>query len=392
MPDQDGNSEKLIQDLHDWLPSAAKSDILQYVKNLRDEGWYSLITIKADLISTLRSVRNHEIEMVLQTNLVQLLSESELLEFLNNLTKYSPISVVNSYQKYYSSLRISIPNLALNNWAIRQLESWKNLFYLFSARKYIDYSFFLKSLLEFDLSVLDSMYAECREINLSLCEDMASHNYEPHDLPATLQNQVNSFLTGLKFLPEDYVNDFGKAKSNYELLGFIEIFTYLLQYLHNFIQAGSDLSDHDFVIQVLWDDLALESEAEEIWNFTKLQEEAKNRQTLDGKYDRYRQIENLFSVSRIENGECLRLLQQYLSGLTPDKRNVFMQELEGFLHSSVLIKEIISPVEIDFFLESIKKENLTLSKNDFINNLKPKFVDERWPLAQKTMLVLAVLF
>lgn len=391
----DPQSIQLCEDLVSWLPTCLPGDIAQYAHSLPEDFWEQLPAFRKLLLDTIRKRRNQDLAAFLGSNAYLVMDEVAVLRFISALAQYNQPSVIASFRKQYPGLQATPNPQPVNRWATTALALWSNAFYLLTYKRYLDCAVYLKSLAKLNLSLemLDNACTVSRQLVEQIGQHIADHNFQSFPLPIDLARSASGYLDSLTFLPAEYTRGLVASADSHPLYELISSLLYAFTLLSDLLTKAKSLSDEPGVLRVLQERLANDAEQEALVESSRKRlaaspvspEIAAPVSALVG------QLEELITVPNISSGYTMQYLRAYLAGLTPEQRAGFADVLKEFLRQSPIVAAVLDQIDIDFFIGHISGGSLGASKADFIESLA-KFVDPPlWPLAQKTMLMMASL-
>jgi len=393
MKDIEEQLEDLREQIFAWLFSTQRAEILEYIKHLNEQN-ITVTSLLPELGIDVREYVRRQVVEKLQPVPFSKLALSDLLSLLVSLTKYNSQSVLATYSKDLE-VSFSPTNESLSEWALNLLQFWNNFLYFSTAEHYLNCVIYLHSFqnIEYEQGLLAGLSVKMQTALTLLDISFEEHNFEPHSLNIDLREGLKEVLENLRIFPPEFISQHSAEIIDQNILVQLHDIGEVL----DFLVIIDNLPEEERKVAPL---------EEQYWNSLRNKTElnlfvlAGEKQAVsssddipdDGDTKLFTQLLSIVTVENIQSGTCQQALKQYVSKLTPQQRQHFLDIFTDFCQRSPEIEMLFCAVDVDYFLDQIRSQSLPGSKADFVNSLIDKVLPEFWPLTQKAMLMIASLY
>lgn len=376
-------TENLAHDLSHWLMGLKDREaILEYVKRFPENRRSIVPDLCQQLLTTVRLQRRQTVEELFSGNVLSVLDEQELLEFLRNCTKYNPTSVVARFAKRYPQLRCTV--LKVDPQALEdEIEMWRNTLYFLAAWKWIEQVVPLRTIMGYRLE--PGQYQAMHEtLEHHLGEFGAAYlrlNQAQSSLDSQVEKDIRKLLEDLGFLPREAIENLLRRNGYADLYQFLSALSGSAHVVALGLEAGLPIDNVPVFEQFLWFELKDEIE------IRLFAESAAKVHPGEDSAQQYTVILNqALSLARLKDGSFKQKVLNMRSQLSEPERHQFSTLFRLFCERSVVIQAVLDPLEVESVFESIQAVSLP-QRASYVRSLEGHYNPEAWPMISELLLL-----
>jgi hypothetical protein len=385
--------EEATLDILEWLQTASTAELLEYARKVLDKTPTFFKDIREDLLGTLRGQRTREMKKYFDGNYLEFFTEEQILSFITKLIQYNASSVVEKALEKNVGLSLTVKGDPLA-WARIFLKQWQGVFYLLSAEEALARGVYLTSVIRQNyLPEIVTEKAKLLDQYLNEVEELLrNNNYSAAVLGPAEREELIKFMGDFQFLPREVISD---LLQNPKRIADLHRTLTSIQFAFNAIQtasvAGTNAADPEAVFNLMWDNLRMLEETKELARYIELQK----REKVDTSNYIYKLAEGLYETLvpiNFETGAAFEQISTYHASLKPAQQQEFREVIEAVYTDSPYITPLFEPIEMDYFMNTLRKKPDKGTRIEFVNSLENSIPPDVWPITQKAMLLLAEIF
>ena len=377
-------SEEVASDLVAWLSDVNFEEYIKYFTNLNAGARRQLADLEPLCLLILRRQRLDTLVSAGYGNSTHLLTEPELLSFITALV-LSDSEALLTLQKSHPGLQIDpLPAGFVESFG-KVLVAWNSLFRFFTTADFLEKNLYLKSILGLNRTAAEllSISSTNAELLESMHHSIEVSNYELCLLDPLKRGKFESIIKFFSFLPHVLINE-NSNEVPFETYVLLQNLQIALNVIRIAVDASIDLKEIPAYEEILWDCLAKKLEIREI----KARRSVAFISVDSREADLFLFFDQVFESSAVISGTGQQLLDQYLFQLTPAQKSDLAPILEDYLRTSPTILTLLDPLDIDFFISTIR--TITKDETDlFLMSVQNRIIPDFWPITSKVMKMVA---
>lgn len=385
MAEQTDIAESLAYEVFRWLAfDPSYEEVAQYVHQFPDNQREILPEVGQALLDLVRFERRQLLNRQFRGNLLKVLDELSLVQFLQSCISYSPESVIRNFQKKFPSLEVTA--VAVDPDDLREeIEVWQRTLYFLAALRREGPAVHLKSLI--GLARSKEQYQELKD-GIASALQAAREEYTKLGLTYTVlepvvATRIKEALTKLDFLPKETINSLVQLSEIERLMRLLEELYTAIRVVVNGMAMEIPLSNGDSYQSLLLTELKDETEAS-IYGKTRTSSRALALEP------HYQFLASVITLEKLRNGAYKTELTTYKRNLPADQQEAFSKVFQNFCEKSVELQAFCEPLELGPIFERLRSLP-GIERQNYIRTLQPYVMPEAWPIVEPFLLLSAEL-